>query len=195
MIRIVWLTERRITNLIWELGLILISKKKSWPKYPRSATWRQSVMKWNSAVCWNPSLLNLIVFDIVLPAILGVHGMLTQTQSHFAEKMEAGKALRGSGLKKYKPGELNTAVLLYVLRVVLLQSMGAIYNLCFCLWETYKTLFLWKGLTLKLPWATKADFIFITSSKLLTKTIKHLLVDLVLRPVLITGSRLTACSC
>lgn len=39
-----------------------------------------------------------------LAAILGVHGMLTQTQSHFAEKMEAGKALRGSGLKKYKPG-------------------------------------------------------------------------------------------
>ena len=120
-------------------------KKKVDQKYPRSATWRQSVMKWNSAVCWNPSLLNLIVFDIVLPAILGVHGMLTQTQSHFAEKMEAGKALRGSGLKKYKPGELNTTVLLYVLRVVLLQSMGAIYNLYFCLWETYKTLFSWKG--------------------------------------------------
>lgn len=39
-----------------------------------------------------------------LAAILGVHGMLTQTQSHYAEKMEAGKALRGSGLKKYKPG-------------------------------------------------------------------------------------------
>ena len=82
-------------------------KKKVDQKYPRSATQRQSVMKWNSAVCWNPSLLNLIVFDIVLPAILGVHGMLTQTQSHFAEKMEAGKALRGSGLKKYKPGELT----------------------------------------------------------------------------------------
>ena len=38
-------------------------------------------------------------------AILGVHSMLTQSQSHYAEKQEAGKALRGSGLKKYKPGE------------------------------------------------------------------------------------------
>ena len=30
--------------------------------------------------------------------------MLTQSQSHWAEKTDAGKALRGSGLKKYKPG-------------------------------------------------------------------------------------------
>ena len=33
--------------------------------------------------------------------------MLTQSQSHYAEKEEAGKALRGSGLKKYKPGQLT----------------------------------------------------------------------------------------
>ena len=39
-----------------------------------------------------------------LSAILGVHGMLTQNQSHWAEKTDAGNALRGSGLKKYKPG-------------------------------------------------------------------------------------------
>ena len=38
------------------------------------------------------------------PAILGVHSMLTQSQSNWAEKPDAGKALRGSGLKKYKPG-------------------------------------------------------------------------------------------
>lgn len=39
-----------------------------------------------------------------LAAILGVHSMLTQSQSHWAEKTDSGKALRGSGLKKYKPG-------------------------------------------------------------------------------------------
>jgi len=39
--------------------------------------------------------------------------MLNQNQSHYAEKQEAGKALRGSGLKKYKPGELDSV--LYVL--------------------------------------------------------------------------------
>lgn len=39
-----------------------------------------------------------------LAAILGVHSMLTQSQSNWAEKPDAGKALRGSGLKKYKPG-------------------------------------------------------------------------------------------
>ena len=55
----------------------------------------------------NAFLLSSNVYKILLTAILGVHGMLTQSQSHFAEKMEAGKALRGSGLKKYKPGELN----------------------------------------------------------------------------------------
>lgn len=41
------------------------------------------------------------------PAILGVHSMLTQSQSHWAEKPDAGKSLRGSGLKKYKPGQLK----------------------------------------------------------------------------------------
>lgn len=44
-----------------------------------------------------------------LAAILGVHSMLTQSQSHWAEKTEAGKALRGSGLKKYKPGIVKAA--------------------------------------------------------------------------------------
>lgn len=44
-----------------------------------------------------------------LAAILGVHGMLTQNQSHWAEKTDAGKALRGSGLKKYKPGVVKAA--------------------------------------------------------------------------------------
>ena len=36
--------------------------------------------------------------------------MLTQSQSHYAEKQEAGKALRGSGLKKYKPGKLRLSL-------------------------------------------------------------------------------------
>lgn len=44
-----------------------------------------------------------------LAAILGVHSMLTQSQSHYAEKQEAGKGLRGSGLKKYKPGIVKAA--------------------------------------------------------------------------------------
>lgn len=49
----------------------------------------------------------MFVPKINISAILGVHGMLNQSQSHYAEKEEAGKALRGSGLKKYKPGELR----------------------------------------------------------------------------------------
>ena len=52
-----------------------------------------------------------VSYSINVLAILGVHSMLTQSQSHYAEKQEAGKALRGSGLKKYKPGELPLSLL------------------------------------------------------------------------------------
>lgn len=68
------------------------------------------------------------VFDSInVLAILGVHGMLTQNQSHYAEKQEAGKALRGSGLKKYKPGELRMcAVYLNMLRDTYYSYRGLI---------------------------------------------------------------------
>jgi len=59
----------------------------------------------NTKLCYSDKY---IYDSINILAILGVHGMLTQNQSHYAEKQEAGKALRGSGLKKYKPGEFKT---------------------------------------------------------------------------------------
>ena len=45
--------------------------------------------------------------------------MLTQSQSHWAEKTDAGKSLRGSGLKKYKPGECRNhdTILLDLLQI------------------------------------------------------------------------------
>ncbi|KXJ07987.1 tropomodulin-3 [Exaiptasia diaphana] len=39
-----------------------------------------------------------------LAGVLGIHQMLTQSQSHQAEKEASGRVLKGSGLKKYTPG-------------------------------------------------------------------------------------------
>ncbi|XP_031564455.1 tropomodulin-1-like [Actinia tenebrosa] len=39
-----------------------------------------------------------------LAGVLGIHQMLTQAQSHQAEKESSGRVLKGSGLKKYTPG-------------------------------------------------------------------------------------------
>lgn len=39
-----------------------------------------------------------------LAACLGIHSMLTQNQSHTVDDATTGKTLKGSGLKKYKPG-------------------------------------------------------------------------------------------
>lgn len=58
-----------------------------------------------------------------LSAILGVHSMLTQSQSHWAEKTEAGKALRGSGLKKYKPGRLSHCCFVLVIIAIYFKCL------------------------------------------------------------------------
>lgn len=44
-----------------------------------------------------------------LAAVLGLHGMLNQNQSHEADADKAWKSLKGSGLKKYKPGVVKSA--------------------------------------------------------------------------------------
>ena len=54
---------------------------------------------------WIKLVIAFICPYCILPAILGIHGMLSQNQSRYAENVDAGKSLKGSGLKKYKPGK------------------------------------------------------------------------------------------
>ena len=53
-------------------------------------------------------------FFFLETAILGIHGMLSQSQSRYVENVDAGKSLRGSGLKKYKPGKKTRKFHTYV---------------------------------------------------------------------------------
>ena len=41
---------------------------------------------------------------LILSAVLGIHGMLTQKESDVIDNDKAWDSLRGSGLKKFKPG-------------------------------------------------------------------------------------------